>query len=301
MKLNLQNKETAGEYFKHIVYLGIDGFWAMDLNGGLLDVNEAFCKMLGYSKEQLLKMTLADIRAESPEEIKKNIEQIASSGGGHFEKHDRRKDGTMIDVEISSTYVAEEGGIIFSFVRDITERKKTEQELKNATAFLQATLDSTTDGLLLVDAQGKILSLNKNFIKMWRVPAEILATKSDEKALSFVLDQLKDPDAFLQKVKELYSNPDAESHDYLDLKDGRVFERYSRPQHVGDKNIGRVWSFSDITEHRQAAQKEREHAEELERINKLMIGRETKMAELKEEMKKLEQLNLELKKRLGQA
>jgi diguanylate cyclase (GGDEF)-like protein len=83
---------------------------------------------------------------------------------------------------------------------------------------------------------------------MWRIPDEILASRDDRRAIQFVLDQLAEPDAFVARVEELYGTPEAESYDELQFKDGRVFERYSRPQLSGEDAVGRVWSFRDVTE-----------------------------------------------------
>jgi diguanylate cyclase (GGDEF)-like protein len=121
-------------------------------------------------------------------------------------------------------------------------------DLREALSLLGATLEATADGLLVVDEVGRIRMFNNQFARMWQIPEDVLAAKDDDKALSFVLDQLADPDGFLAKVRELYATPDAESFDVLRFKDGRVFERYSKPQRVDDQIVGRVWSFRDVSE-----------------------------------------------------
>jgi len=114
-------------------------------------------------------------------------------------------------------------------------------------ALLQAVLDSTADGLLVVDAAGRIVRFNQRFTELWRIPEEILAGGDDERALAFVLAQLAEPEVFLAKVRELYSQPKASSEDLLHFKDRRVFERISRPRVVQGVADGRIWSFRDVT------------------------------------------------------
>lgn len=134
-------------------------------------------------------------------------------------------------------------------------RRKTEvanTEMEHAISRLNATLDATADGILVVDGKGRITSHNQQFADMWRIPADVLAEQDDEKAIRHVLGQLKDPAAFVAKVEDLYARPDDESFDTLDFEDGRVFERYSKPQRLGDNVVGRVWSFRDVTERKRA-------------------------------------------------
>ncbi|HEX9234938.1 MAG TPA: PAS domain-containing protein, partial [Actinomycetota bacterium] len=132
------------------------------------------------------------------------------------------------------------------YVRDISERRLAEDALRERQWELQAILDSTADGILVVDNEGKISYGNQRFAYMWRIPADVLATQSDDQLLAFVLDQLSDPEQFLSKVRELYRTS-REDFDSISFRDGRVFERYSRPLLRGHEPAGRVWSFRDVT------------------------------------------------------
>ncbi|MFH0794020.1 MAG: PAS domain S-box protein, partial [bacterium] len=131
--------------------------------------------------------------------------------------------------------------------------------------------ESTTDGILVVDNDGKISGFNQQFAQLWRIPSTVLDSRDDDKALEFVLDQLKHPDQFIAKVRQLYSQPEAVSFDLLEFKDGRVIERYSQPQKLDGVSVGRVWSFRDITE-RIEAEAKRRRVEELYRKAITNIG-----------------------------
>ncbi|MFZ2196599.1 MAG: PAS domain-containing protein [Thermodesulfovibrionales bacterium] len=118
-------------------------------------------------------------------------------------------------------------------------------------SLLNATIESTADGLLVVDRSGNIVRYNQKFLKLWRIPSELAKQKKDNALLDFVLDQLKDPVEFLNKVHYLYDRPEDESVDVLKFKDGRVFERFSQPQRIESDIVGRVWSFRDVTDRQQ--------------------------------------------------
>ena len=132
-------------------------------------------------------------------------------------------------------------------IEDITERKLAEKELERSLSLLEATLESTADGILVVDNDGHVLRYNKKFVELWNIPEYVLNTKLDEKLIAYVLGQLKHPDLFLSRVHELYAMPHEVSLDIVELNDGRIYERYSQPQIIDDEAVGRVWSFSDIT------------------------------------------------------
>ena len=127
-------------------------------------------------------------------------------------------------------------------------RRRRTPEPAHALSLLEATLESTRDGILVVDRNGRITLLNQQFLRMWRIPPEVTDGGDDDRALRFAMDQLKDPEGFVGKVQELYADPSADSFDVLHFKDGRVFERTSKPQMIGEEPVGRVWSFRDVTE-----------------------------------------------------
>ena len=123
---------------------------------------------------------------------------------------------------------------------------------KTSVSLLEATLDSTADGILVVDCTGKIVSFNLQFAGMWRIPQAVLQTRENDAVLGYVMHQLKEPEDFLHKIKDLNARPEAQSYDTIECKDGRIFESFSQPQLVDGEAVGRVWSFRDVTERKRA-------------------------------------------------
>jgi two-component system cell cycle sensor histidine kinase/response regulator CckA len=124
----------------------------------------------------------------------------------------------------------------------------TLQELQQ---LLQASLEATGDGILVVDHDSRIILSNQRFAEMWRVPQSMMQDKDDIKLREFVMSQLVDPEAYMEKIHELYGKRE-ESTDIIAFKDGRIFERYTAPLLISGQFVGRVWSFRDMTAYREA-------------------------------------------------
>ncbi|MDB6112686.1 MAG: sensor signal transduction histidine kinase [Pedosphaera sp.] len=133
--------------------------------------------------------------------------------------------------------------------RRVAERT---EELANSLSLLRATLESTADGVLVTDAEENVVSFNDQFINMWGIPNAAAVPADRQKLQAVMLAQLKAPEAALAKMREIQERPEAEGSEVLEFKDGRIFERYSKPQWIGEKSVGRVWSCRDVTERKRA-------------------------------------------------
>lgn len=128
---------------------------------------------------------------------------------------------------------------------------KTE-ELAHSLSMMRATLESTSDGILVTDQNRNVTDFNENYVAMWRMPREIMDARDAASLRQAAARQFRDGPRFLMRVEEIEASAVTESFDVLELTDGRVFERYSKIQSIDDRNVGRVWTFRDVTEHKRA-------------------------------------------------
>jgi len=136
--------------------------------------------------------------------------------------------------------------------KELSERQRAEAQLEHLLSLLGAILESTTDGMLALGRDGRIVRFNQRFVDMWSIPDEIMAFWEHQKVVEHVLSQLKDPGSLREKIVYLQCHPEAESNDVLECLDGRIIERYSLPQILGVDSVGIILSFRDITARRQA-------------------------------------------------
>ena len=141
--------------------------------------------------------------------------------------------------------------------RTLGESELRGSELSRSLAMIRATLEATTDGILVTDDSGRVRDVNRGLVAMWRVPRDVLDSGDAESYLAWICGQVEEPDRYGERLAEIEQSDDVETVDELKLLDGRTFERYSKVLFVEGAHAGRVWSFRDVTERRQA---EEEHA-----------------------------------------
>ena len=251
-----------------------DHIYFKDRKSRFVRINDAMAKWFGMrNPDEAVGKTDFDVFGEEHAwQAYEDEQRIMSTGNPliGFEEKETWPDGRVTWMSTTKVPLRDADGNITGLVgisRNITERKQAENDVRLSESLLRATLESTADGILVVDANGKVIDYNKQFREMWRLPESVMATHQDQKLLDSVLEQLAAPEDFLAGVRALYAQPGKESFDTLQFKDGRVFERFSHPQRIGDRIVGRVWSFRDVTKRIQAEAHNREQAALLDNAN----------------------------------
>ncbi len=219
--------------------------WSTDTELRLTSSDGAALTSLGHKPNQFVGVTLFDFfRTTDPEFLPLVAHRKALLG-----------ESVSFEVEWSGrTYASHceplrnpDNSIkgVIGIALDITRQKRTERELQKSFSLLRATLDSAADAILVMDERGKISNFNESFVQMWRVPREIADQRDEDRMLAFLLDSVEDPGEFAKKAMGLHSRRDVETSGSVKLKDGRVLQRFSKPQQVGGKTVGTVLSFRE--------------------------------------------------------
>ena len=242
------------ERFRNLASATFEGIFFAE-NGRILDGNEQGFKMFGYKREEILGKSVLEFVA--PECRALVAEAIRTNDESTYEHQCLRKDGTVFDGEARPRTVRLGNRVLrITALRDITERKRAEEELQFRNILLSTQQDVSIDGILVVDDNARILSYNRRFVELWGLPPKLVEERADEPVLEFVKKQMADPELFFQRVQYMYEHKQETGRDALVLADGRVFDRYSAPMFgPGNHYYGRVWTFRDISEHKQAEQR----------------------------------------------
>jgi PAS domain S-box-containing protein len=205
---DITERKRAEEEYRTILRTTMDGFWITDIQGRFLDVNDAYCQLIGYSRDELLTMSISDVEAvERPEETAQRVQRIMETGGTRFETCHRCKDGRMIDLEVSVNYAKIGDGRLYVFLRDITERKRMEKALKGSEQRLADIINFLPDATLVIDREGKVIAWNHAMEAMVGVKAKDMLGKGNcEYAIPFygerrpiLIDLVTQPQEEIQK------------------------------------------------------------------------------------------------------
>jgi len=252
----------------------VDGVIIFDSAGVIHSFNAAAEEIFGYRSEQVLDRHLSlMLRPACLEELIESRSEVGPGRGtGRVEITGRRQDGSVVTLEISLSEVSWAGSLMWlGIFWDVGSRKQDEERMKQALSLLNATLESTTDGIIVRDLAGRSVIANRRFAQMLRIPEEVLATGDDCAMRDCVLDQLKDPQQFLTLVERQRGEPEREFFDVLAFRDGRVFERVATPQVMDGSIVGRVINFRDITEQKNLEHQLR-HVQKMEALGTLAGG-----------------------------
>jgi diguanylate cyclase (GGDEF)-like protein/PAS domain S-box-containing protein len=259
-ELALRGSEAGLKEAQRVARLGS---WTLDSKTGQVTWSDELYRMLGLDSSQPAPPYSEQNRIFTPESW-----ALLSA-----ERHNTERTGIPYEVELQTVRTDGSKGWILArgeplrdahgnitglcgIAQDIAERKQSEAELQSKTAFLEAQANSTIDGILVVDDRGQRLMQNQRMLDLFQVPPEILADKNDGPMLAYVSTLVKDTNSFLAEIRRLNNHRSEISHDEIELKDGRILDRYSSP--VTDKSgkcYGRIWNFRDITERKRAEQR----------------------------------------------
>ncbi len=238
--------EEALRRYQQVVETSADGFWVTDMRGNLLEANQAYADMSGYTVGELTRMHISQLEAvERPEDVRQHIEKIQSQGHDRFETRHRRKDGREIDIEISVTLMPEKQWL-FVFCRDITRRKRDEQALQIAAVAFE-----TQDAIMITDADANIVRVNRSFERITGYKAAEVLGKNPR-----IMSSGRHDREFYREMWRILKEQGAWSGEIWDRrKNGQVYPRWVTITVVrNDRNeiTHYVGVFSDITERKRA-------------------------------------------------
>ena len=217
----------------------------------ILAVNPAATRLLGYPEEQLVGQPVTEIECALADIF--FWEDVRSGGlvdDQVMEGLYRRADGGLLEARKTVRRIPE--GVLVR-ATDIGAQKRAEDELAQMTSHLRATLEATTEGILVLDGEGRIVNLNRRLADQWPLPEALLAERDEAAILGYMAAGLTDPAAFRALIATS-NQGQTETFDTLHTTDGRIFEVSSRPARHDDEVIGRVYCIADVTERRQAEQ-----------------------------------------------
>ena len=244
--------------FRSLVEQNVAGIFIIRDDGTIGYVNPFFAGVLGYAAADLIGRPLLDILSEDEKPAVREKLEAQLAGDAEFVQHNLTmpaRDGRPIDLMVNASRSIFEGRpASLAVVLDITETNKAQRALASTAAILATEHEVSPDGIVVVDPQRSIISANRRFVDMWGIPAELMATKSEEQAFAWALqNKIADPVAVAPQMEDALAHPDKRGRYEVTLRDGRVYEVHRSPMTQPDGGyLGRVWFFRDITDRKQA-------------------------------------------------
>jgi PAS domain S-box-containing protein len=246
-KTLIENKERLYSLFHNAPL----SYQSLDAIGNIFDVNQQWIDTFGYALDEVLGKWFGSFLSPAYQAgFRKQFFDIKDNSHFHIDLEMVHKNGRTMFVALEGKVGHYLNGAFRQancILQDITERKQTKDELALSLSLLNASLEAASDGIIIIDRQGKEVLHNQKFADMWRVPNEILAQRSNGNLLNYIVSQTINSGEFLTRRKELSEQPGETGTMILNLTDGRIFECYSQPQRIGEEVVGRIWSFRDIT------------------------------------------------------
>ena len=255
-----KNEERYRDLFEN----ANDLIYTHDLNGNFTSLNRAGEIITGYTREEALKMNLSQVVAPEFLEAAKTMtaRKIADSRPTTYELEIISKSGDRVTLELSTRLMVSDGlpmGVQ-GIARDITARRRAEISLHRTVSLFASTFESTADGIVVMGLDRRIVTWNKKFAAMWQLSEDTIEGMDGQAMIQHVLDQVKDRAGCRESIERLYADPLSTTTEVMELKDGRIYERYSQPQFLENEPVGRVCCFRDITERNLAEEKLRFYA-----------------------------------------
>lgn len=211
--------------------------------------NRGALRHLGYNEAELLGRPITDIECSLSdvffwEDVRQGIAPEVRDAEASY----LTASGELLSATKNISRAHDNSGLLVICATPVGQLRRTEAELADTGAHLRATLEATADGILLVDRQGAILNMNQRFSSLWQIPAPLLLAHDDQAIQDYLASRMADPEAYRRRMAEIRPDGEDETHDILQLASGQFFERKSRPARQQNFIIGRVFSFTDITE-----------------------------------------------------
>ena len=245
--------KASEERFRTLIEKSTDAIQLVTEDGKILYSTESIKNVLGYSPRELQGKSIAPFMHPADiDNFNKEFQDLLKHPNKQItiQYRVKHKDGSWAWLETTGVNHLQTSNInaLVGTFRNITDRKKQEQELRYQKTLLEAQREVAPEGVLVISPSGKIVSYNRKLVEMWNFSKELMEKGQDKLALKRATEDLVDPKTFISRVNEIYKGNQA-AHDELYFKDGRVFDRFGSPI-IGEDgtNYGYVWFFQDITE-----------------------------------------------------